>query len=112
MNTSKSAVSLMFSCSASGDFLPPYVVYRAERLMDSWVVGGPIGTRYNRTKSGWFDGFCFKDWLKMQVVPYFNHLSNDSPRVLIGDNLASHLSADVIELCEKNNIRMVFLPPN
>ena len=112
LNVSKSSVSLMFACSADGKFLPPYVVYKAERLMDTWVMGGPIGTRYNRTKSGWFDGYCFKDWLQRQAVPYFNNLQNDAPRVLIGDNLSSHLSADIIEICEVNNIKMIFLPPN
>lgn len=61
MNTSKSAVSLMLACAANGNFLPPYVVYKAEHLMDSWMMGGPINTRYKCTKSGWFDGHCFKD---------------------------------------------------
>lgn len=32
--------------------------------------------------------------------------------MLIGENLASHLSISVIEACEENNIRFVFLPPN
>lgn len=112
MNTSKSCVSLMFACSASGDFLPPYTVYKAERLMDTWVMGGPINARYNRSKSGWFDGQCFKDWLAKVAVPYFRHLQNNETRFLIGDNLACHLSADVIELTETNNIKMVFLPAN
>lgn len=112
MNTSKSSVSIMFACSAKGTFLPPYTVYKAERIMDTWVIGGPIGARYNRTKSGWFDGFCFRDWLVRIAVPYFRRLDNDAPRVLIGDNLACHLSADTVEICEDNNIKLVFLPPN
>lgn len=31
---------------------------------------------------------------------------------MIGDNLASHLSVEVVRLCQENNIRLVFLPPN
>ncbi|XP_065642657.1 jerky protein homolog-like [Hydra vulgaris] len=112
INTSKSSVSIMFACTADGIFLPPYTVYKAERLMDTWILGGPIGARYNRTKSGWFDGNCFKDWMQTLVVPYFRHVDNNTPKLLIGDNLACHLSIDVIEICETNNIRMVFLPPN
>ncbi|KAK4326939.1 hypothetical protein Pmani_002543 [Petrolisthes manimaculis] len=61
MNTSKSSVSLMVACSAAGNQLPPYVVYKAERLMDTWVIGGPLMARYNRTHSGWFDAHCFSD---------------------------------------------------
>jgi len=112
MNTSKTSVSIMFACSANGRFLPPYTVYKAERMMDTWLMGGPIGARYNRTKSGWFDAYCFKDWLLELAVPYFKRLDNESSRVLIGDNLACHLSADIIAICETNKIKMVFLPPN
>lgn len=37
MNTSKSSISLMFPCTASGLLPYPYVVYKAQHLMDSWV---------------------------------------------------------------------------
>ncbi|XP_047138172.1 uncharacterized protein LOC124814460 [Hydra vulgaris] len=43
MNTSKSSVSIMFACSADGVFLPPYTVYKVERLMDTWILGGTMG---------------------------------------------------------------------
>nr|XP_047137470.1 uncharacterized protein LOC124813973 [Hydra vulgaris] len=87
-------------------------VYKAERLMDTWILGGPIGARYDRTKSGWFDGYCFIDWLQTIVIPYFRHVDNNTPKLLVGDNLACHLSINLIEICVANNIRMVFLPPN
>jgi hypothetical protein len=45
MNTTKSAISLMFSCSAGGEMMPPYVVYKAQNIYESWTVGGPKGTR-------------------------------------------------------------------
>ncbi|XP_065664792.1 uncharacterized protein LOC136086420 [Hydra vulgaris] len=112
INTSKSSVSIMFACSADGVFLPPYTVYKAERLMGTWILGGPMGARYNRTKSGWFDSHCFIDWMQTLVILYFRHVDNDAPKILIGDNLACHLSIEVIEICEVNNIMMVFLPPN
>jgi hypothetical protein len=33
-------------------------------------------------------------------------------KLLVCDNLSSHISVEVIELCEKNNIAYVFLPLN
>ena len=36
----------------------------------------------------------------------------DSTKLLIGDNLTSHMSAEVIELCKENNIKFVCFPPN
>lgn len=112
MNVSKTTVSVMFAGSASGALLPPYVVYKAEHLMNSWVLGGPLNTRYNRTKSGWFDSHCFSDWFDKVALPYFARLENDQPRILIGDNLASHISANILTKCEHNNIKFILLPPN
>lgn len=54
-DTSKSSTSVMFSGTAPGVVLPIYVVYKADHLYDSWTLDGPKGTRYNRSKSGWFD---------------------------------------------------------
>ena len=45
----------MFAATAVGNVMPPNVVYKAEHLWDTWMVGGPKETTYNRSKSGWFD---------------------------------------------------------
>ena len=109
-NFSKGATSIMFSGTASGDLLPPYVVYKSDHLWDTWCECGPQGTRYNRTKSGWFDSTCFYDWFKTIVVPYIRKLQG--PKVVIGDNLSSHFNIDIINLCSEHDIRFVMLPPN
>ena len=44
------------------------------------------------------------------VIPHTRKLSDK--KVLIGDNLSSHLSEEVIDSCEKKNIAFVFLPAN
>ena len=69
LNTSKSSISLMYCGTALGSLLPPYVVYKAENLWDSWCTGGPKGTRYNRSKSGWFDVQCFHNWFFSIALP-------------------------------------------
>ena len=43
-------------------------------------------------------------------MPY--HKKLDEREVLVGDNLSSHLSLNVIKLCEENNIAFMFLPAN
>jgi len=110
MNSSKSAISIMFAASASGTVLPPYVVYKAERLYDQWCIGGPKNTKYNRTKSGWFDAVCFQDWFDRIAVPWAKELTGR--KILIGDNLSSHIQIEVVRQCLRNDIRLVFLPPN
>ena len=51
----------------------------------------------------------FEDWFTTIALPHLKRLSGK--KVMIGDNLSSHLSAQVIKSCEENNISFVFLPP-
>lgn len=111
MDSSKASTSIMIAGTASGFLLPPYVVYKSEHLYDTWVQGGPKNTRYNRSKSGWFDSALFEDWFLTVVLPYFKKL-DDGPKVMIGDNLASHISLRVIQECQKHGIKFVLIPAN
>ncbi|XP_055523105.1 uncharacterized protein LOC129717269 [Wyeomyia smithii] len=112
MDHSKSSFSVMFAGAANGKMLPPYVVYAAIHMYPTWTEGGPDGCRYNRTKSGWFDSMVFEDWFFTIALPYFNGLRNDKKRIIIGDNVASHLSFRVLQSCMASNISLVLLPPN
>lgn len=110
MNSTKASVSVMFAATGDGTILPPYIVYKAQHMYESWRVGGPANSRYNRTKSGWFDAFCFQDWVESIAIPHLSKL--DGVKILLGDNLASHLNVDVIKICLDHNIKFVFLPTN
>lgn len=110
LNNTKTAISVMFSASASGVIFPPYVVYKADNLWTNWCANGPDGTRYNRTKSGWFDADTFEDWFNSIIIPWAEKTRD--PKVLIGDNLSSHMNISIISKCQELNIRFIFLPPN
>lgn len=100
----------MFSVTGSGHLLPPFVVYKSEHLYRTWIENGLKGARYGRNKSGWFDQPLFDDWFCQIALPYLN--KQEGNRVIIGDNLASHLSFNVIQLCEEHHIKFCFLPAN
>lgn len=122
VNFSKSATSIMMCGSASGILLPPFVIYKGEHLWNTWTEGGPkgkpccsepccsAGTRYSRTQHGWIDAETFADWFAAAFLPHARRL--EGRKVLIGDNLSSHLSADIIKNCEENNVSFVCLPPH
>ena len=93
-----------------GELLPPYVVYKAHHLWSTWTEGGPSGTRYNRSKSGWFDSVIFDDWFFQLALPKLKR--QEGKKVLIGDNLSSHMSVEVIKSCNENQIAFVCLPQN
>ena len=109
MDSSKVAFSKMFTGNAEGHVLPPYVVYKSVHLYDQWVEGGSPGARYNRSQSGWFDETTFTDWFFKMILPKLRRL--EGRKVLIGDNLSSHLSDAVIKACSQNNIAFVCLYP-
>ena len=97
MNTSKTSTSIMFSGTASGHMLPVYTVYKAKNIYPAWVERADHSWRFNRTDSGWFDQRRFEDWFEYIIIPYFRKLKGK--KIIIGDNLASHLSPRVIDLC-------------
>ena len=70
-DSTKVSTSITFCGSASGQVLPPYVVYKSEHLWDLWTQGGPRRSRYNRSKSGWFDAVTFADWFSSVFVTVF-----------------------------------------
>lgn len=106
----KSSISVMFCGSATGDMLPPYVVYKAANVYARWCKGCFKGTLYNSSTSGWFDMFIFEDWFFKSFLPRVRDLPGK--KLLIGDNLSSHLSVEVINTCRRENIAFVCLPPN
>lgn len=109
INSSKSSISLMFAGTADGQSFPIYVVYKADHLWDQWLEGGPEGTRYNRSKSGWFDSICFENWFDTVIVPYAK--KKPGRKVVIGDNLSSHFSQSVLQTCNELNVMFICLPP-
>jgi len=43
-------------------------VYKADSLWTTWTENGPSHTRYNRSKSGWFDNLCFEEWFLLTYL--------------------------------------------
>ncbi|XP_021711614.1 jerky protein homolog-like [Aedes aegypti] len=116
MDSTKTSTSAMFAGTASGKVLPPFVVYKSKFIYDTWTEYGPGGTVYDCSNSGWFDNYLFEQWFFKIALKHFKDVDSKVgetvPKLLIGDNLASHLSISVIEACRDHNIRFVFLPPN
>jgi len=90
----------MFCGSADGNMLRPMVIYKAKNLYRTWCHGGPEGTEYSCTASGWFDAYEFRKWFFNVFLPHAKTLQGK--KVLLGDNLSSHLTMDVIDACRNS----------
>jgi hypothetical protein len=109
---SKQAFSVMFAGNATGNYLAPMVVYKvnSENMYEGWREGGPPNAVYKSTQSGWFDTTTFEIWFFQVFLPFAQKLNG--PKVLLGDNLGSHFSVDVVRSCQMHDIRFTTLLPN
>lgn len=58
------AMYSVWKISATGEYLPPFVVYKGQNNYQSWSVGGPPGTLYGCSATGWMQDFLFESWMK------------------------------------------------
>ena len=74
-----------------------------QNVYPDWCQGCPSGTFYNLSKCGWFDMFSFTYWCRKVFLPQAKR--QVGPKLMIGDNLTSHISSADIKECINNNIR-------
>ncbi|KAG8233687.1 hypothetical protein J437_LFUL008118 [Ladona fulva] len=76
---------------------------RVEHLWTTWAENRPMGARYNRITHGWIDLAIFEEWFTTHLLPVLKQQSGKN--IVVGDNLSSHLSLNVVKLCEENDIK-------
>lgn len=110
LNTSKSCYTVMFCGNAVGEFIPPYIIFKGKQKWTDWLYNAPHGTKLNSSESGWMDQTVFDDWFEFHFLPVA--IRKEGKKILIGDNLSSHISIKTLNLCKENNISFICLPPN
>lgn len=72
-----------------------------------------MGSTHNHSESGWFDMKLFELWFFKLLLPHVdaNREKNETV-VVLGDNLTSHISAEVVRAEIKNNIYFIAFFPN
>ena len=104
------SISVMFCGTAAGNLLPPCVEFKATPMYNLWRRAGPEGAKYTVTESLWFNMLTFEDCSVKIILPWACRLPGK--KVIIGDNLLSHITVKVINSCKANQIVLVCLPPN
>ena len=57
----KTVYSVLFCASATGEYLPPFIVYKAKGTpWDTWMRNGPKNAVYGMSESGWMEGKTFE----------------------------------------------------
>lgn len=110
----KTMYTVLFCCSAIGTYLPPYTLYKAQSLWESWCEGGAPGALYGVSDSGWMFDKNFEAWF----IKAFEPLTRDSAagglqhRVLVYDGHNSHITYPTVKHAIDNNISICCLPPH
>ena len=106
----KTMYSIMFCVPATGKYLPPFVVYKALQLYDSWTRRGPAGCAFAATPSGWMQDNVFENWFKDFFI---KSTEEDKKTVLfLYDGYGSHLTYNTVISAMDNDIIIICLPPN
>ncbi|KAK6979630.1 tigger transposable element-derived protein [Biomphalaria glabrata] len=103
-------VTVCCSISASGNHIPPFLVFPRVNVQDHWrLTLPPISVVEGHPKaSGWMTQENFTSFLKH----FANHTrpTSESPVLLLLDNHKSHISAEAINFCKQNHITLLSFP--
>ena len=99
-------------CSANGERLPPFILYKGKHLYQRWMEGGPAGAVFGVTESGWMDASNFLSWFEKLFLPAVAHLCSSGVVALFMDGHHSHISLGLIQAARKAHVLLFCLPPN
>jgi hypothetical protein len=105
-----STVTVVCANSASGQYIPPMMIFPRMRMVPALMNGAPAGAIGACSPNGWTDSSLFLQWLRHFVQ--VTRCSKTARQVLIMDGHASHKSLEAIIYARDNGITMITLPPH
>ena len=94
--------------NALGETIPPYIIYKGQRLTEEITKGCLPQTKYVTTPNGWSTSETFQDF----IVNHFIKHVQARPCLLLYDGHSTHITVDLIQKAQENNIHMFVLPPH
>ena len=111
----KTNITVMGCGSASGDMIPPLVIYKGKRVNKILRDGAPEGWMVGFSPSDWINAVLFERWFEELFIPFVNSHVRESEEVkvvLLLDGHKSHETLHIIEMAIAHNIDIVCLLPN
>lgn len=104
-------ITIVVCMNASGNFVPPLVIFPRKYMSPQLTKGAPPGTIFDVHPSGWIQTDLFTKWFKHFVKT--TKPSSESPVLLILDGHHSHTrNIDVVDLARENHVTIISLPPH
>ena len=103
-------VTLIGAANASGNAMPPYLVFPRRHFKEHFLNGGPVGVKGTTNPFGWSNADIFVGWL--QHFQHHSICSKQHPVLLIFDNHSSDISIKSLEFATQHGIVMLTIPPH
>ena len=105
-------VTVIECISAIGEKIPPYIIFKGEKLMSSGFPKTlPKGWKFAANTTGWTNNFHGLQWIKHFDLATRSQLrSPNDYRLLVCDGHDSHISADFVAYSIHNRIDVILLP--
>lgn len=111
--TSAERGTLVTTCcavSATGNALPPAMVFPRKTFKTFMTNGAPTGTLGLAQQTGWMNSELFPEVLKHFIK--ITSSSKENPSLLILDNHESHLAPAVLNIAKENGVTLLTIPPH
>jgi hypothetical protein len=99
---------------ASGDSLPPALVYQgSSELQSGWVDGVEVGKHqvfFSNSPTGWSNNDIGLAWLEQVFERSTKKKARRNYQLLILDGHSSHITPNFIDLCNGNQILLAIFP--
>lgn len=111
-NNSKLAVTVMFSFTASGESVPPTIIYPYKSIPSAIAQSVPSSWGIAKSDKGWMTADVFRDYIRNVLNPYLEKRGVKKPVLYIVDGHASHINLQTSKMCRELGIILIALYPN
>lgn len=112
MGNEKENITVLLVFSASGETLPPVVVYPYVRPPKDVVNSMPPNWILGRSETGWMNSDVFFEYVANSFNQWIEENGIPKPVLLFIDGHKSHMTMHLSETCDRHGIILYALPPN
>lgn len=111
-NNSKLAVTVMFSFYASGESVPPTVIYPYKSIPSTIAQSVPSTWGIAKSDKGWMTADVFRDYIRNVLNPDLERRGVKKPVLYFVDGHSSHINLETSKMCRDLGIILIALYPN
>ena len=105
----KTQITILGCASATGQVIPPMVIFTGKYFNSLLSDGEVPGTLYGMSPNGWMDQELFSDWF---LEHFLTHAVPERPLLLMLDGHSSHYTLELVKAAAKKEVIIFCLPPH